>query len=61
MDVHGNKIAREGYDRCSYGCKYWEGDRCIDCNKHVTEIPGCAGVGCDERNGGKPCWEHEEN
>ena len=27
----GNKTAREGCDRCDCGCKYWEGDFCIDC------------------------------
>jgi hypothetical protein len=35
----GNKIAREGCDRCSCGCKYWENDRCIDCGTHVSQIP----------------------
>src|SRR5258708_6948257 len=31
----GNIEAREGCDRCSCGCKYWENDRCIDCGEHV--------------------------
>ena len=26
-----NKSATEGCSRCECGCKYWEGDRCIDC------------------------------
>jgi len=37
-DKHDNTLAREGYDRCSCGCKYWEHDRCIDCNTHVNDI-----------------------
>ena len=28
---HGNQTATEGCSRCECGCKYWEGDRCIDC------------------------------
>lgn len=32
-DTHGNRYAQEGCDRCSCGCKYWENDRCVDCNK----------------------------
>lgn len=31
----GNKFADEGLDRCVCGSKYWERDRCIDCNTHV--------------------------
>jgi hypothetical protein len=31
VDVHGNRVRREGRDRCWCGCKYWEHDRCIDC------------------------------
>lgn len=27
----GNKTAQSGCDRCDCGCKYWEGDLCIDC------------------------------
>jgi len=30
-DMHGNVVAEEGCTRCACGCKYWEGDRCIDC------------------------------
>lgn len=37
-DEHGNTVAREGCDRCSCGCKYWENDRCIDCRSHVSEV-----------------------
>lgn len=33
-----NTHAREGCDRCSCGCKYWEHDRCIDCGKELHEI-----------------------
>jgi hypothetical protein len=36
-DQHGNKIAKEGVDRCACGCKYWEHDRCVDCGAHVSE------------------------
>lgn len=32
-----NAVAREGCDRCYCGCKYWEGDRCIDCHTHVMD------------------------
>lgn len=35
-----NLVARSGYDRCKCGCKYYEGDRCVDCGLHVF-------VGCD--------------
>lgn len=35
-DRLGNKIAREGCDRCYCGCKYWENDRCVDCGEHVV-------------------------
>ena len=31
MDEHGNRLRKEGCDRCLCGCKYWENDRCIDC------------------------------
>lgn len=31
MDQFGNVARREGVDRCSCGCKYWEHDKCIDC------------------------------
>lgn len=27
----GNRLAESGCDRCECGCKYWEGDMCIDC------------------------------
>ena len=30
-----NKFADEGLDRCVCGSKYWENDRCVDCNTHV--------------------------
>src|SRR4051794_6518779 len=33
-----NSIAREGYDRCWCGCKYWENDRCTDCGTSITDI-----------------------
>jgi hypothetical protein len=38
-DTLGNRAAQEGCDRCECGCKYWEGDRCIDCG---TEVPDMA-------------------
>lgn len=34
-DRFGNQVAREGVDRCTCGCKYWENDRCIDCSATV--------------------------
>lgn len=37
-DVHGNRIAEEGCDRCFCGCKYWELDRCIDCGTHIDKV-----------------------
>lgn len=37
VDRRGNKIAREGVDRCACGSKYWMDDRCIDCDAPVTE------------------------
>lgn len=37
-DRLGNVKAREGCDRCYCGCKYWENDRCVDCN---TSIDTC--------------------
>ena len=37
-DAHGNAVAREGCDRCSCGCKYWENDRCIDCGTPISEV-----------------------
>ena len=61
MKIHGNLLARSGYDRCVCGNKYFEHDKCIDCGKHVTAIPRCPAQGCDEICGGKPCWEHEED
>lgn len=36
-DVHGNRVRREGCDRCACGCKYWENDRCIDCGSTEPE------------------------
>lgn len=35
IDRHGNRVAREGVDRCPCGCKYWEHDRCVDCGAEV--------------------------
>lgn len=32
-DKHGNVKAQEGVDRCLCGCKYWENDRCVDCDE----------------------------
>ena len=40
MDKHGNVVAREGCDRCTCGCKYWEHDRCIDCGTAICNLPG---------------------
>ena len=37
-DKHNNVIAREGVDRCSCGCKYWESDMCIDCDTHIESL-----------------------
>lgn len=37
-DEHGNRVAREGVDRCACGAKYWEHDRCVDCGAHVSEV-----------------------
>ncbi len=34
---HNNRVAREGLDRCVCGCKYWESDRCIDCDAYVNQ------------------------
>lgn len=30
-----NTYAKDGYDRCQCGCKYWEYDRCIDCGTYI--------------------------
>ena len=30
-DQHGNAEAREGFDRCPCGAKYWEDDVCVSC------------------------------
>jgi len=56
-----NSVARSGYDRCTCGRLIFEGDRCIDCNKHVSEIPKCPTEGCNEICGGKHCSDHEED
>ena len=32
-----NAVREDGVDRCPCGCKYWEGDRCIDCGGTVPE------------------------
>ena len=37
-DRHGNHLAAEGVDRCHCGCKYWEGDRCVDCGCPVPRL-----------------------
>ncbi len=37
VDRHGNRVAREGSDRCYCGCKYWECDRCVDCGMTIAE------------------------
>lgn len=37
-DEHGNRIAREGFDRCACGVKYWENDKCVDCGASVLAI-----------------------
>ena len=36
-DERGNRVAEQGCDRCSCGCKYWRGDRCLDCGTSVTD------------------------
>jgi hypothetical protein len=37
-EAHGNRLAREGVDRCPCGAKYWEHDRCVSCgDKFVPE------------------------
>jgi hypothetical protein len=56
---HGNKLARSGYDRCQCGNKYFENDKCIDCDTHIEALPKCPAPGCDEVCGGRACWEHE--
>lgn len=38
VDQHGNRLAREGVDRCWCGSKYWEKDRCVDCKTHVSQL-----------------------
>ena len=50
-DRLGNRYAREGCDRCECGCKYWEGDVCIDCRRPF------AGRSCEECGtpSGRPC------
>ena len=35
MDANGNEHAKAGADLCVCGCKYWENDRCIDCNLSI--------------------------
>lgn len=37
-DRHGNTSAESGCDRCECGCKYWENDRCIDCDTAFNPI-----------------------
>jgi hypothetical protein len=48
-DQLGNEIAREGCDRCFCGCKYWEYDRCIDCNTHIDQVLRDEGIEEDDR------------
>ena len=43
-DQHGNLWANEGCDRCFCGCKYWENDRCVDCNTRIEDVI-CEGSG----------------
>jgi len=38
-DDHGNSVARMGWDRCMCGSKYWENDKCVDCDTHVEHLP----------------------
>lgn len=38
MDTHGNRVAREGCDRCPCGCKFWEKDQCVDCGTPVATL-----------------------
>jgi hypothetical protein len=54
-------MAGSGYDRCVCGNKYFENDKCIDCTRHISEIPVCPGVDCTEILGGMPCFEHESS
>ncbi len=28
----------DGVDRCECGCKYWQGDRCVDCGDRATGV-----------------------
>lgn len=37
-DRHGNAVAREGLDLCWCGCKYWENDRCVDCDTPIQRV-----------------------
>jgi hypothetical protein len=39
-DRLGNTVAREGFDRCYCGCKYWQNDHCVDCGSSVTTLRG---------------------
>lgn len=36
-DKFGNLTAVNGASRCECGCKYWEYDRCFDCNEAHDE------------------------
>lgn len=45
-DQHGNRVAREGCDRCACGSKYWENDRCIDCGAAAAP-PAAQRMYCD--------------
>lgn len=36
-DERPNRVAEQGCDRCSCGCKYWRSDRCLDCGTSVTD------------------------
>ena len=37
-----NEIREDGVDRCYCGCKYWEDNRCIDCDGTDVEGDGPA-------------------
>lgn len=50
-DQHGNFQAREGCDRCSCGCKYWEKDRCVSCGEPFRPT-ACEDCGVPN---GRPC------
>ena len=71
----GNTNARSGLVRCACGCKYWEDDRCIDCDYvlHLEDmVPsewGGYNVGKEQRKARLKAqfeellrtWEQEKN